>query len=110
VIPLYVRLDKRFRHISPRVYVLLDIIAGKSDWVVRSLRSQPGVVLVAELEDQPRVIMVVEAGDRQKLAELTIQTLSSVDSLTEGIQLLPAKSGRIAVVPTRSSARVRRLG
>ena len=54
---------------SLRVYVLLDIIAGKSGGVVRTLRRQPGVVLVDELEDQPRVIMVVEADDRQKLAE-----------------------------------------
>ncbi len=61
---------------SPRVYVLLDIIAGKSDWVVRTLRSKLGVVLVDELEDQPRVIMVVEADDRQKLAKLTIQSLT----------------------------------
>ena len=86
---------------SPRVYVLLDIIACQSDWVVRTLRSKTGVVLADELEDQPRVIMVVEADDRQKLAELTVQILSLVDSVTDGVQLLPAKSGRITTVRTR---------
>ena len=77
---------------SSRAYVLLDIIAGKSGWVVRTLRRQPGVVLVDELEDQPRVIMVVEAHDRQKLAKLTIQALDSVESMTDGLQILPAKN------------------
>lgn len=38
---------------SPRVYVLLDVMADKSDWVVRTLRSQPGVAFVDELEDPP---------------------------------------------------------
>ncbi|OGO21821.1 MAG: hypothetical protein A2Z28_08120 [Chloroflexi bacterium RBG_16_51_9] len=77
---------------SPRVYVLLDIIAGKSGRVTQTLRSKPGVILADEMEDQSRIIMVVEADDRQKLAELTIQALSSVDSVTDGLQLLPAKN------------------
>ena len=77
---------------SPRVYVLLDIIAGKSAQVTQTLRSKQGVILADELEDQSRVIMVVQAADRQKLAELTVQALDSVESMTDGLQLLPAKN------------------
>jgi hypothetical protein len=77
---------------SPRVYVLLDIIAGKSGRVTQTLRSKPGVILADELEDQSRVIMVVQAADQQELAELTIQVLDSVESRTDGLQLLPVKN------------------
>jgi hypothetical protein len=77
---------------SPRVYVLLDIIAGKSGRVTQTLRSKPGVILADELEDQSRAIMVVQATDRQELAELTIQAFASVESITDGIQLLPVKN------------------
>lgn len=78
---------------SPRVYVLLDIIAGKSDRVTQTLRNKPGVILADELEEQSRIIMVVQADDREKLAKLTIQAIDSVESITDGIQLLPAKNG-----------------
>ena len=77
---------------SHRVYILLDIIAGKSGWVTENLRSMPGVILADELEDQPKVIMVAQAAERQELAELTIQALDAVDSVTDGVQLLPAKN------------------
>ena len=77
---------------SPRVYVLLDIIAGKSGRVTQALRSKPGVVLADELEDQSKAIMVVQASDQQELAELTILALDSVESMTDGLQILPAKN------------------
>ena len=78
---------------SPRVYVLLDIVAGKSGRVTQTLRSKPGVILADEMEDQSRAIMVVQADDREKLAKLTIQAIDSVESMTDGLQLLPAKNG-----------------
>jgi len=86
---------------SPRVYVLLDVTAGKSGHVARTLRRQPSVLLADEIEDSHQVIMALEAPSRQRLAKLTIQALSSVESMTDGIQLLPAKNGRIAMVPAR---------
>jgi hypothetical protein len=77
---------------SPRVDALLDIIAGKSGRVTQTLRSKPGVILADEMEYQSRAIVVVQAADRQELAELTIQALASVESMTDGIQLLPVKN------------------
>ena len=86
---------------SPRVYVMLDIVAGKSSWALQTLQSRPGVMLADEVEDelmsQPKLIMVVEAYEQAKLAELTIQALSSIASATDGVQLLPAKNGQFAV-------------
>jgi len=77
---------------SPRVYVLLDIMVGKSDRVTQTMRNKPGVILADELEEQSRIIMVVQADDREKLARLTIQAIDSVESMIDGIQLLPAKN------------------
>jgi hypothetical protein len=51
----------------------------------------PGVVIVDALEGPPDVIMVVEASERQKLAELTIRALASVETVTEGLSVLPAR-------------------
>jgi hypothetical protein len=76
-----------------RVYVLLDITTGKSDEVAHTLRSKTGVRIVDVLESPPDVVMVVEAPERQKLAQLTIRALNSVEDMTEGIQLLPAQDG-----------------
>jgi len=49
------------------------------------------VVLVNLLEGPPDVIMVVEAPDRHKLAEVTIQALASVETVTDGLCLMPAQ-------------------
>ena len=57
---------------NARVYILLDIVHGKSEYVIQALRGKPGVVMVDPLEGPPDVILVVEAPKRQKLAELTI--------------------------------------
>ena len=76
-----------------KVYVLLDIIEGKLEQVVQTLRGKPGVVEVDLLEGSPNVIMVVEAPERKKLAERTIQALASVETITEGVQLLPTRDG-----------------
>jgi hypothetical protein len=77
---------------STRVYVLLDIIAGKSGQVTQALHSKPGVILADELEEQAKVIMVVQAADQPELAELTIQAIDSVESMIDNIQLLPVKN------------------
>jgi histidinol dehydrogenase len=71
-----------------KVYILLDIMGGPSEQVAQALRRRPGVVMVDALEGPPDVIMVVEASDRQKLAELTIQALASVETMTQGLRLL----------------------
>ena len=76
-----------------KVYILLDIIEGKLEHVVQTLRGKPGVVKVDLLEGSPNVIMVVEAPERKKLAERTIQALASVETMTEGVQLLATRDG-----------------
>lgn len=76
-----------------KAYILLDIVDGKSEQVARVLRGKRGVLMADSLESPPDIIMVVQASDRQKLAELTVQALASVETFTEGLRLLPAKDG-----------------
>ena len=83
-----------------RVYVLLNVTGGKPDEVAQTLRRKPGVVAVDVLEGPPDIVMVVEASTRQRLAELTIQALASVEATTQAVQLLPtwvARRGQHAV-------------
>ncbi len=89
-------------HMSPRVYVILDVTAGKAGWVDQTLRRQPGVLLADEVEELPHVVVVLEAPSRQKPAESTIKALFSVESATDDVQLLPAKNGRSGAVLTSS--------
>jgi hypothetical protein len=41
------------------------------------------------LEGPPDLIMVVEASDKQKLAQLAINALATVETMTQGVQILP---------------------
>lgn len=77
---------------SDRVYVLLDVVKGKSAQVVRALRNKHGVVMADVLEGLDEVMMVAEAPERHRLAELTIKALISVESMTGKVQLLPIKN------------------
>lgn len=74
-----------------RAYVLLDVRNGKSEEVTRVLRTMPGVVMADILEGPPDVIVVVEACEQKKLAERTITALASVETMTDGVRLLPAQ-------------------
>jgi hypothetical protein len=76
------------------VYVLLEVPWKHSTEVASVLRCKPGVVMADVVEAQPSVIMVVEAQERQKLAELTIQALASVEMVTDGVHLMPAEEHR----------------
>ena len=86
---------------SNRVYVLLDIVDGKAKQAAQVLQGKPGVIIVdvleslplVMLENPPNVIMVIQAHERPKLAELTIQALASVETMTEHVCLLPAGDG-----------------
>ena len=73
-----------------RVYVLVQVAEGHSEDVVSHLRRQPGVTMADVVEGQPDVIMVVEAQHRLKLAHLTIQALTAVETVTVGVHLMPA--------------------
>jgi hypothetical protein len=63
----------------------------KPDQVVRVLQGKTGVKMVDVLEGSPNVIMLIQARDRQQLAELTIQAITSTETMTEGMQLLPTR-------------------
>jgi hypothetical protein len=69
----------------------MDITDGKHREVIQSLGGMPGVTMVDMLEGPPDILVVVEAGTRRKLAELTVGALSSVESYTENLQLLPGR-------------------
>jgi hypothetical protein len=77
---------------SDRAYILLDIADGKAEQVTKVLRESPGVVMADALEGPPDVIIVMEAPERQQLAELTIQALASVETMTEHVCLLPTRN------------------
>lgn len=78
---------------SARVYVLMDIVQGESDQVVRKLQGKPGVLMADPLEGGWDLILVVEAGSRERLAELTIQAIAPVEDVTEGMRVLPTRDG-----------------
>jgi hypothetical protein len=74
------------------VYILLNAVEGKASQVAQMLRGRAGVRMVDVLEGLPNVIMVLQARSRQQLAEFTNQALSSVESLTEDVQVLPVRN------------------
>jgi len=75
-----------------RAYVIIDVQKDMTERVALTLSSRDGVILVDIIEDKPDIIMVVQAKNRQQLAELTIKAVTSVESFTEGLQLMPARS------------------
>ena len=77
-----------------RVYVLVDVADGNHEEVASVLRCKPGVVMADNVEAQQKVIMVVEAQDRQRLAELTVRALASVEMAIGGMRLMPAEEHR----------------
>lgn len=87
--------------IGNRVYILLNIVDGKAEQAAQVLQGKPGVIIVdvlenlpvVMLENPPNVIMMIQAHERRKLAELTIQALASVETMTEHVCLLPARDG-----------------
>ena len=74
-----------------RVYIIIDIVEGKSEQVAQILRSKSGVKMVDMLENSHDIMVIVEASEWQKLAELTVEALGSVEAVTEGLQLLPVR-------------------
>ena len=76
---------------ASRAYMLLELTDVESDQVAQELQSQPGVVIADPLEGPPDILMMVEAPDRQKLAELAIKAIGSVESVAKGIRVLPSR-------------------
>ena len=78
---------------SEGVYILINVTEEKAGQVARMLRGQPGVKMIDLLEGPPDVVVILQARSRHKLANLTNRALALVDSMTEGIQVLPVRTG-----------------
>ncbi|MFH0769072.1 MAG: hypothetical protein V1932_05855 [Chloroflexota bacterium] len=78
----------RGKVMSARVYVLLDVVQEELAEVVQTLRGKPGVAMADVVEGSHDIIMVVEARGRQRLADLTIKAIGSVESMTKELELL----------------------
>ena len=76
---------------NARVYILLDIVDGKAEEAAQILQESPGVVMADALEGPPDVVVLIEAPKRERLAKWTIEALSSVETLTEQVRLLPTR-------------------
>jgi hypothetical protein len=92
---------------SARVYMLLDIREDKYEYALQILKDIDGVLMTDPLEGHPNIIVVVEAPDRQRLVEMLMPVLGSVDRVTEDVHLLVSQGDRPAVrvlepVPVRS--------
>ncbi len=88
-----------------RVYVLLDVVEGKSDEVAQALRGKPGVVIADMLEGPPDVVMVLEASERIELGELMMRAFDAVETMVDGVYLLPVRKEMGVAGPLRRTAR-----
>jgi hypothetical protein len=61
---------------------------------MRILQHQAGVVAVDLVEGPPDIVFVVEAPDRVELASVLIKAVTSVESMTDGMELLPIQTLR----------------
>ena len=90
---------------ASRAYVLIDAAEGKAQQVFMTLREKPGIALVDYVEGPPDVIMVTEAAERQELADLIIQALTSVEDLIDGVQCLPVSNGSVEYISVQKRGR-----
>jgi len=89
--------------LSARVYVLLDVVHGKSAEVVRALQGKPGVIMADIIEGPPDVVMVIEARGRRRLAELTVEILTSIEHMTGDLKVLPVSANGRGYVSIRTA-------
>ena len=80
---------------SARVYMLLDILEEKYNYALQILQTITGVVIADTLEGHPNTLVIVEAPDRQRLVELMLPVLGSVDRVTEDLHLLVNREDRL---------------
>jgi hypothetical protein len=88
---------RRYKEMSVRAYMLLDIVDRSCEYAVRMLRSQADVILADRLEGYPNIMAMVEAADRQSLAAAIIPVLDCIDGITEGLHLLVTRDGEISL-------------
>jgi hypothetical protein len=79
---------------SARVYMLLDILNEKYECALQILQNIDGVILTDTLEGHPNTLVIIEAPDRERLVELMMPVLGSVDRVTEDLRLLVSQGDR----------------
>jgi hypothetical protein len=78
--------------------MLLDIVKEKISYAMETIRNLKGVIDVDTLEGHPNIFVIVEASDRQRLFDLMMPVLDSVDHVTENVHLLVNRGNRPASV------------
>jgi hypothetical protein len=76
--------------------MLLDILEEKYNYALQILQTIAGVVIADKLEGHPNTLVIVEAPDRQRLVELMMPVLGSLDRVTEDLRLLVNREDRSA--------------
>ncbi len=74
-----------------RAYVLLRAVPGDRRDLVQTLRQQPGVVTVDMVEGPLDIVLVVQGTDRTRLARTLMKALASVETMFDGLELLPTQ-------------------
>jgi hypothetical protein len=74
--------------------MLLDIPDSKYEFALQILQKIGGVIMTDTLEGHPNVMVIVEAPDRQRLVEMIMPVLGSVDHVTEDVHLLVSQGDR----------------
>jgi hypothetical protein len=87
---------KRFKEMSARAYMLLDIVDRSCEYAVQMLRSRSEVILADRLEGYPNIIAIVEAADRQSMSAAVMRVLRCIDSITEDLHLLVTQGNEIS--------------
>jgi hypothetical protein len=90
---------------STRAYLLITAVEGKVYEVLKILRRKLGVAFVDCVEGPPDIVVRMEAEDNQKLADLTIKALTSVENLTDDSQVLPVCNEKLGLQRTRQGRR-----
>jgi hypothetical protein len=80
---------------SAKAYMLLDILEDKSAQALQVLQTIKGVV-ADTLEGHPNIMVIIEAADRQKLVELMMPVLDSVDCIAKDVHLLVNRENKLA--------------
>ncbi|MHB8104941.1 MAG: hypothetical protein ACYDG5_05305 [Dehalococcoidales bacterium] len=80
---------------NARVYMLLDIMEDKAAYAMEILRAVKGVVIADTLEGHPNFLVIMEAVDRQRLVELMMPVLDSLDHVTENVHLLVNRENKL---------------
>ena len=77
-----------------RAYVLLRTAVNHRKQAIRILERQAGVVAADLVEGPPDIVLIIEAADRHELASILAKAMASVESMTDGIELLPTQTRR----------------